>query len=167
MANFTCSVCGQSHDGAPLSWGPDAPDMWVCLPHEGREERGELGSDQCVIDEKHFFIRGRIEIAVTDMGEKFAWLVWVEVSATDFLDMSSKWELEGRESTAPYSGRLANQLGLYSQPTFGLSVKIQTRPVGTRPFIEITEDHLLQRQQKDGISSHEVQQIGERILSNG
>jgi len=96
MNNFTCRTCGQNHEGVPLSWEPDAPDMWVELPKEGRSQRGEVGSDQCVTDDKHFFIRGRIEIPLMDMQEDFAWLVWAEVSRTDFLDMSSKWKSEGR-----------------------------------------------------------------------
>ncbi|HWH59918.1 MAG TPA: DUF2199 domain-containing protein [Terriglobales bacterium] len=62
----------------------------------GFSQRGEVGSDQCVIDDKHFFIRGGIEIPLMDMQEDFAWLVWAEVSRTDFLDMSSKWKSEGR-----------------------------------------------------------------------
>ena len=165
MGNFICSVCGQSHEGVPLSWGPEDPDMWGDLPSEGRQERGELGTDQCVIDDQHFFIRGRVEIPLTDMSEKFAWLIWVEVSAADFDDMHKKWNQEGRESTAPYSARLANHLTLYRQPTIGLRVKLQTMPVGTRPLIEIVGDHQLHREQINGISSHDVQQIAQRILS--
>ena len=162
---FTCSICGESHEGAPLSWGPDAPDMWADLPPDGREERGELGSDQCVIDDKHFFVRGRIEIPVTDTGEDFAWLVWAEVSATDILDMASQWEMEGRESAAPYPARLANRLSLYSAPTLGLSVRLHTRAVGIRPLIEVIADHPLHKEQQNGISSHQVQQIAQRLLS--
>jgi hypothetical protein len=60
---------------------------------------------------------------------------------------------------APYTGRLANNLGIYSDPTLGLRVKIHTRPVGDRPYIEVLEDHALHHEQRDGISSHRVQSI--------
>jgi hypothetical protein len=163
---YLCSVCGQNHDGVPLSWGPNAPDMWAALPPEGREERGEVGSDQCVIDEKHFFIRGRIEIPVLDTGELFAWLVWAEVSARNFLSMFDMWTVEGRETTAPYEGRLANNLTLYADSTLGLHVKLHTRPVGQRPFIEVVEDHPLFREQRDGVSHHQVQAISHRLQSD-
>ena len=139
--------------------------MWANLPNENRSERGELGTDQCVIDEKYFFIRGRIEIPVTDMDDEFAWLVWVEVTAAYFLDISEKWESEGRESTAPYSARLANSLPIYEEPTLGLSVQLHTRPIGARPLIAVTQEHLLHREQMSGISSHQVAEIAQRILS--
>ncbi|HUA00649.1 MAG TPA: DUF2199 domain-containing protein [Candidatus Aquilonibacter sp.] len=163
-ASFTCSVCGRNHQGAPLSWGPDAPDAWAALASGERESRGECGTDQCVIDEKHFFIRGRIEIPVTDTGETFAWLVWVRVSAPDFFRMSDMWTVDGREMSPPYSAALANLLPLYSEPTLGLSVRLHTRPVGVRPFVEILGDHSLRGQQRNGISSHEVQAIADKFL---
>ena len=97
--SYICSICGRTHEGAPLSWGPDAPDMWAALAPDEREKRGELGTDQCVIDEKHFFIRGRIEIPVVDTGGLFAWLVWTEVSVDNFLTMSDLWTVEDREKS--------------------------------------------------------------------
>jgi hypothetical protein len=157
--SYSCSICGENHEGAPLSWGPDAPDMWVGLPSVGREKRGEVGTDQAMIDEKHFFIRGRLEIPVIDTADPFAWLVWVEVAVHDFRHMSERWMVKGREKTAPYTGRLANNLGVYSDPTLGLQVKIHTRPVGDRPYIEVFEDHALRHEQHNGISPHRVQAI--------
>ena len=154
--SYLCNICGERHDGAPLSWGPDAPDMWVDLPSTGREKRGEVGTDQAMIDEEHFFIRGRLEIPVVDTGDQFAWLVWVEVKVDDLFHMSERWTMEDRETTSPYEGRLANNLGVYSHPTLGLQVKIHTRPVGERPYIEVLEDHMLFHEQRDGISSHRV-----------
>jgi hypothetical protein len=94
--SYLCSVCGKSHEGIPSSWGPDAPDMWAALPVDGREDRGEVGTDQAVIDESHFYIRGRVEIPVVETGDLFTWLLWVEVSPNDFLSMSDLWTVDGR-----------------------------------------------------------------------
>jgi hypothetical protein len=133
--------------------------MWTALPLEGREERGEVGTDQAVIDGSHFFIRGRIEIPVVNTGDLFAWLVWAEVSGEDFLNISDLWTVKGREATAPYEARLANNLGLYSEHSLGLRVRLHTRPIGDRPFVEIVEEHPLRYQQRNGISAHRVQEI--------
>jgi hypothetical protein len=136
------------------------------VPDE-REKRGELGTDQCVIDEKYFFIRGRIEIPVAGTEDLFAWLVWVEVSVADFMTMSDLWTVVGREKKSlPYDAHLANELSIYEGPTLGLAVRLRTRPVGDRPFVEITGDHELRNEQQNGISFHRVQEIADK-LSNG
>jgi hypothetical protein len=163
---YTCSICGQNHDGVPMSWGPDAPDMWAAMVSDEREKRGELGTDQCIIDERHFFIRGRIEISVADLVAPFAWLVWIEVSIRDFSAMSDLWTVEGRENKSlPYDGHLANELSIYERPTLGLAVKLCTRPVGNRPFVDITDDHEIRDEQQNGISPHRVQQIADKVLN--
>jgi hypothetical protein len=163
---YTCRICGLVHDGLPLSWGPDAPDMWAEMSPDERSQRGEAGTDQTVIDDRHFFIRGRIEDPITETGETFAWLVWVEVSATDFFEMSELWTVEGRETKAePCDGRLANSLRIYEEPTLGLSVKVHTRPVGDRPFVEIMGEHQLRDEQIRGITLHRVKEIHRGLMS--
>lgn len=163
---YTCSICGLVHDGLPLSWGPSAPDMWAELSPDEQSRRGEAGTDQTVIDDRHFFIRGRIEDPITETGETFAWLVWVEVSAEDFFKMSELWSIEGRESKAePYDGELANNLRLYKEPTIGLPVRVHTRPVGERPLVEILGEHELRNEQLRGITLHRVQEVYQGLIS--
>jgi hypothetical protein len=95
-----------------------------------------------------------------DTGETFAWLVWVEVSAEGFLEMSDLWTEEGREKkAAPYAGSLANNLAIYQDSTLGLSVTVQTRPIGVRPFVEVLAQHQLRNEQRQGITLHRVQEI--------
>jgi hypothetical protein len=164
--SFICSTCGETHTGAPLSWGPDAPKAWAELTPDEREKHGELGTDQCVIDDQRFFIRGRIEIPVVDTQQIFVWLVWAEVNPRDLTSMSSLWTTEGREKKAPvYDARIANELPIYENPILDVSVKIHTRPVGERPFFEVTGDHPVRNEQRNGISSHYVQQIATTLLS--
>jgi hypothetical protein len=139
--------------------------MWVNMDPLERGNQGELGTDQAIIEGKHFFIKGRLEIPVIDSEESFAWLVWVEVSMDDFLHMSRLWTTEGREKEAPYyDGQLANNLGLYSESTLGSQVRLHTRPVGQRPLIETIADHQLRSEQQRGISSHVVQEIADKLL---
>ena len=140
--------------------------MWAKLSPDEQALRGEAGTDQTVIDDRHFFIRGRLEDPITETGETFAWLVWVEVSADDFFKMSNLWTVEGRETKAePYDGRLANNLGIYKEPTLGLPVKVQTRRVGERPLVQILGEHQLRDEQLRGITLHRVQEVYQRFIS--
>ena len=164
--SYTCSVCNQIHQGPPWVWGPNAPDAWVRIVDDAQRAEGELGSDQCVFpetDRARCFVRGRLEIPVLGADESFAWLVWVEVQPNDFFDMSEKWNQEDRETSAPYEGVLANHLSIFENETLSLPVRIHTRPVGERPFIEIAGEHRLAAEQKNGISELRIQEIAELL----
>jgi len=54
-----------------MSYGAEAPAYWEAIPPEERQARGELSSDQCVIDE-HFFILGRLELPIVGEPEPFS-----------------------------------------------------------------------------------------------
>ena len=73
---FKCSSCGEIHKGMP-SFGAQAPLSYYAVPEGQRDDRCSLGSDDCVIDGQHFFVRGCIEIPVHGEGEPFSWGVWV------------------------------------------------------------------------------------------
>lgn len=161
---FHCSECGEFHDGLPLSWGPDVPAMWFGIPEGEGESRVDITSDQCVIDEKFFFLRGRIEIPVFNQSEPFAWLVWVSVSEANFLRASELWEQPGRENEPPYSGWLQSSLPCYEN-TLELATNVHTRRVGVRPYIELEPtDHPLAVEQRTGISLDRVREIAEICL---
>ena len=163
--SYKCSVCGEEHPGPPWVWGPDAPYPWNAADGAQRRE-GELSSDQCVFPEEErarCFVRGRLEIPVHGNVEPFAWLVWVEVEPNDFLDMREKWFETGREITPPYNGVLANLLPIYEHKTLSLPVRLHTRPVGERPFVEVVGEHLLATEQSNGISETKIQEIAEEL----
>jgi hypothetical protein len=84
-------------------------------------------------------------------------------SQNDFLDMTEKWNQEGREDSPPYEGVLANHLSIYESETRDLPVRLHTRPVGERPFIEIAGEHQLVIEQKNGIPTTRIQEIAELL----
>lgn len=144
--------------------GADAPALWYSIPEDERASRTLLSSDQCIIDDEHFFVRGRVVLPVNDGSDSFVWLVWVSLSATNFQRMCDLWETQGRESEPPYFGWLQSALP-YDQPTLSLKTAVHTVPLGERPFIEIkSEEHELAREQSHGISIARVQEIVERAL---
>ncbi len=164
MTGFFCNTCGKHHDELPMCFGPSAPELWFSTPASERHARGELSSDQCVIDGKHFFVLGRIVIPVIDGPDPFVWLAWVSLSETNFLRTCDLWETEGREAEPPYFGWLQSALP-YEPGTLNLKTHLQTMPLGERPNIVLEPtDHPLSVEQRSGITLARVQQIAEAAL---
>lgn len=162
MPGFTCSCCGAHHDELPLAYGADAPVPWT--PEVAAAQGSELGTDQCVINGEHFFIRGVIPIPVLDAGETFEWGAWVSVSGANAVDIAQKWEREGREDSDPYFGWLSTELPSYPS-TLNLKTNLHTRPVGRRSVIELEPtDHPLAVEQRTGITMARVQELAEQLL---
>ena len=165
MQGYTCKTCGEFHSGLPFSYGAEAPAIWFGLPENERDSRALLSSDQCVIDEKYFFVFGRLEISVLDAKEIFSWNVWVSLSEKSFNRMSELWESEGRENEPPYFGWLSTQLPCYPEETLNLKTNVHTRSLGERPFVELEPtEHPLAVEQRDGITLARVQEIAECAL---
>nr|WP_137935947.1 DUF2199 domain-containing protein [Chitinivorax sp. B] len=164
MTGFHCATCGQYHDEFPMCFGPSAPELWYRLPPEEREARALLSSDQCMIDEQHFFVLGRILIPVIDSPEPFVWLAWVSLSDHNFHRVCELWETEGREQEPPYFGWLQSALP-YTTPTLSLKTHLHTMPLGERPLIELElTDHPLAQDQHRGITLARAQQMAEAVL---
>jgi hypothetical protein len=164
MNSYICNTCGNKHDELPMCFDTSAPALWYSIPEEERSTRVELSSDQCVIDDQHFFVLGRILIPVKDGLGPFIWMAWVSLSETNFLRACELWETQGRESEPSYFGWLQSSLP-YEQTTLSLKTHIQTMPVGERPSIWLEEtDHQLAKEQLHGISMARVQQIAEAAL---
>jgi len=164
MSGYICTTCGKQHDELPMCFGSEAPALWQSIPENERAERGELSSDQCVIDGKHFFVLGRILIPVNDGPGPFIWLAWVSLSEANFLRTCELWESEGRESEPPYFGWLQSSLP-YEPTTLSLKTQLQTMPLGERPNIVLERtSHPLSIEQHTGISMARVQQIAETAL---
>ncbi len=161
MLSYICKTCGKQHDELPMCYGVSAPELWYTIPEAERDTRTELSSDQCVIDEKYFFVLGRILIPVVDGDGPFVWLAWVSLSETNFLRTSELWESEGRESEPPYFGWLQSALP-YIPTTLSLKTQVHTMPLGERPTIVLeATDHPLSIEQHFGISMARVQEIAE------
>ncbi|WP_035054861.1 DUF2199 domain-containing protein [Andreprevotia chitinilytica] len=161
MTGYTCTTCGEYHDELPMCFGPIAPELWFQIQEAERAARTELSSDQCVIDEKYFFMLGRILIPVHDAPEPFVWLAWVSLSETNFLRACELWDEAGRENEPPYFAWLQSALP-YEPTTLSLKTMLHTQAVGERPLIELEEtDHPLAIAQRSGITLAQVQQIAE------
>lgn len=162
---FLCGTCGQTHEGVPLSFAAELPDMYANMSESDRGTRALISSDQCIVDETWFFIRGCLEIPVLDSNEVFIWGLWASVKEEVFNEISESWEEEGRETRrGPFKARLANSLSVYPE-TLNLKLRIVIQPLGTRPlFILEEEDHALAKSQQHGISRLEATELSATLL---
>ena len=172
MDGYTCKVCGQYHEGLPLSYGSSVPALVYSIPENEQKKRVLLSSDQCEVrgekffDEKAYFIVGNIDIPIIDSTKIFQWTVWVSLSKDNYKRANKLWNSPGREKESPYFGWLSTSLPLYLYPeTLNLKTNVYTQPVGVRPFIELEPtDHPLAIEQRTGISWERVQEIAELVL---
>ena len=147
-----------------MSVGANTPYWYDMIAPEERSWRAKLSSDQCIIDNQHYFVRGCIEIPVLDGLGPFIWGVWVSLSEKSFESLSELWETPDRESEPPYFGWLSASLPGYPE-TLNLKTNVHTRPVGQRPLIELEPtDHPLAVEQREGITMARVQEIVECVL---
>ena len=164
-SGYICRRCGEYHKGLPLSYEAAAPAQWYTIPEKERMHRCVLSSDQCIIDDEHFFIVGNIDIPIVETDKVFSWSVWGSLSQANFERASELWHIPGRESEPPYFGWLCTELLPYPITTLHLKTNVHTRLVGVRPYIELeVTDHPLAVEQREGITRERVQKIAEIVL---
>jgi hypothetical protein len=153
IENYKCATCGEVHTGLPMSFAAEFPDQYANMSREQRDARAVIGSDQCIIDQERFFIRGCLEIPIIGSEDVFLWGLWASVREEAFDEISECWELAGREkSRGPFKGRLGNSLAEYPE-TLNLKVRIVLQPVGARPLFVVEDtDHPLAIEQSSGIT---------------
>ncbi len=166
--SWRCSTCGEQHDDIPLSFAADFPDNYARLSSDDRELRALISSDQCILDEKEYYIRGCLEIPLRDADGVFLWGLWANLWPEDFDLISDAWEMEGREScVGPFKGRLANSISEYPFETVNVKLTVQVEPLGTRPLFFIDEpDHPLGVMQEQGITLDNAHELASKILHN-
>ena len=166
---WTCSVCGASHTGAPLSWGFDEPIYWAWLSDEERAA-GYCDSDLCWFTdddgELARFVRGTIELPIldgTDPDEgSFVIGVWASLSETNFEWLLDHWTAGSDEQGEPWFGWLSNRIPVYEE-TLNLKTNVHLRGEDLRPLIEVQpSDHSLSRDQHHGITLARARELGER-----
>lgn len=161
---FKCSTCGKFHNELPMRFSAEAPALYFSIPEAEREARCDLTAGVCIVDDKHFFVCGSLEIPVIDGSQPFVWGIWVSLSLENFKRTAELWDTPGRENEPPYFGWFSSALPLYP-PTLNLKANVQTRRVGQFPLVELgPTDHPLAIEQREGITMDRVRQIAEGLL---
>jgi hypothetical protein len=161
--NWKCQTCGLEHESIPLCFGLEAP--WRALvPESEYSQRVDLTPDQCVVDQKTFFVRGHIEIPIRDHPEPLAFSVWSSLSENSFIHMSERWDSTDRGSDPPYFGWLCSPIAVYPS-TLHLKISVQSRPPGVVPLFSVEEsEHPLSLDQYNGISIVRLHEIAHQLL---
>lgn len=148
-----------------MSFAADFPDMFANMSREERDARAIIGSDQCVIDQKWFFIRGCLEVPVVGSAEPFLWGLWASIREEVYDEISDCWEQPNRENLhGPFKGRIANSLSEYPE-TLNLKLKIIIQPVGARPlFLLEDSEHPLFLEQHCGITRERALELVALLL---
>jgi len=148
---YTCRTCGVWHSERPTAFLSELPEAVFQIPRKDRRSRVELSSDQCVLDDKHFFIIGNLDVPIEGTADFLRWTVWTTLSEANFKRASDLWTKPGRQSEPPYFGWLSNLIPGYD--SINIKTYVQTQPVGTRPRIQVIEEgHPLAIDQAKGIS---------------
>jgi hypothetical protein len=162
MFEFKCGTCGKFHQGIP-SFGWDYPIQYLEIPEDQRDYRCRLGTDDCVIDEKNYFIRGCLDIHIHGEDEPFSWGVWISLSEKSYSIFSNTFLKANRSMTVPLFGWLCSYIWVY-QKTLNLKAHAHLRDNGIRPYIELEPtDHPLAVEQRQGISKDRVAEIYEMM----
>jgi len=89
---WTCSCCGRSFNSLPMDYAFAAPDNWFALSEAERATtRSKLDANLCVIDRNEYYVRGCLEIPISDSPETFVWGVWASVSEESFRYVLDHW----------------------------------------------------------------------------
>jgi hypothetical protein len=162
-SGFACTECGEWHDDLPLQYSFNAPAAIMAIPLD-QQQRVVITPDQCVIDNRDFYLRGRILLPIIGRDEPFVWGVWAEVSPKNFIRANETWHHPGRENEPPFAGYLNSAIFIFGN-TLNLEIEVHTQPVGHRPQFTISDQsHPLAIEQRNGITLERAQEIAEMIF---
>mgnify|MGYP002335723510 CR=1 FL=1 len=135
------------------------PDEVWALSETDKEERIQIDSDLCRLDER-YFLRGVAYIPVNGTDKSYGWGVWAEVSEEHFFEYVENYEIDN-SSTPTFNGKVANQISSYNN-TLNLPVEIKLGNETQRPtFIFNDQNHLLTEEQINGICIEKVHSFSE------
>ena len=117
-----------------------------------------------MVDQAHFFHRGRLTVPITDHTENLVFNVWTSISAENFSKRMDLWEDPNRTKEEPYFGWLQTIV-----PCYGDTLNIKTiaveQEVGLIPEIKSFEEgHPLTIDQANGITYKKAVEIVDEIM---
>lgn len=164
--SYHCNTCGAIHPERPTCFAAEMPVVVSQMSPSDRERRVELSSDQCILDDEHFFVLGTLDLPVRGSDEVIRWIVWSTLSRPSFERSSELWSVEGRESEPPYFGWLSNQIPGFPD-SLNIKLRVHTEPLGLRPRLEVLdEEHPLWDAQHNGVSSDQADDLIHVALYN-
>jgi len=157
---WDCSTCGKEHRGLPLDWSVDKPYYFENMP-EDEVRIARLGTDLANVGEKHFFIRGVIEIPIIGFADALNYGVWTSLSQKNYAWVYDHWDDRNLHQHPPMFSWLDTQIANYP-PTVSLKTNLHLRNK-LRPAVELEPtDHPLAVEQRNGITIERVLEIAHK-----
>lgn len=151
--SWTCPTCGDTHDELPAVVA-FAPLVWDQASQQERTDDFDLTSDTCIWKEEHYFVRGVLELPLTDREGVLSFGVWTSLSRDSFIRYLPTFEEEheaDRIKLLPMFGWFSNSLPGYPE-TLNLKCSVYARTGGLRPLIELeATNHPLAVAQQEGV----------------
>jgi hypothetical protein len=142
-----------------MDYSVAAPRNWFGLPEAERSARARLTDDVCIIDGREYYIRGCLEVPVSDISEYFIWGVWVSVSLESFRYIHDRWDAVIAEDEPPRFGWLSTWLQGYPEPE-EIRCHVFLRSGNLRPRIVLEPTgYPLAAEQHGGITMDRVKAI--------
>jgi len=148
----------------PLTFGSDYPEYYFTIPEAERESRVEKTESLCVVDQEHFFIRGRLTIPIIDYEEDLIFNVWTSLSEKNFIRTNELWYDVDRVNEPSYFGWLQTYVPTYGN-TLNIKTEVITQEVGIIPRVVVTEEnHPIALDQTNGITLEKALAIVTEII---
>ena len=157
---YRCGECEEEHVGLP-ELGFRLPDVCAEIPEDERGERVRSGSDFCVLDDEHHFVRAVMPIPLLDdeggkVDDEYCWGVWTSLSETNYDRYRELFDEDPPDGEGPYFGWLSNRVPGYPFDD-SLALNVHLRSEGQRPRLELQpSSHPLAMHQRYGMKLSEL-----------
>ena len=153
--SYQCATCGEEHDVLP-DIGADFPDLFFDVSEDERGERVEISEEMCRIDDD-YFIRGVIEIPISEINDTFGFGVWVSQKKENF---ENYIENPNAADIGPFFGWLSTNIRYYEETTLNLKTMVHFLGNDSRPAIRLEPvEHPLAIAERDGITLDEAWRV--------
>jgi hypothetical protein len=153
-----CTHCGRDLAEHEMDIGFQLPDVVWGLPEAERAARTKYSADLCVLDETRHFLRGVVYLPVRGLRDRFGLGLWAEVTKAVFDRYLDIYDTDATHEPDAY-GVLANAPASY-ESMLGHGVTIHFGLKTQRPTFALNpSDHLLCREQREGISDARLHEL--------
>jgi hypothetical protein len=159
---YRCSHCSDIHEGLPeLAFG--LPSFIFEVPDTERASRCRISDDLCVMDSKHYFVRGVLELPIKDSDGSYGIGAWSTLSAENFAVYEKDYYGKRAGNIGPYVGWFSNSVpNFYSATT--QKCRVHFRSGNQRPTLELEPtSHPLAIAQREGITLADALKLTEAI----
>jgi len=151
------------HRGLP-AWHFEAPAHVLAAPPPARQSRVALTEDDCVIDDREFYLKGLLELPIHGTAERFVWGIWLSVSAESHARFAVLFEDPKRQAGEEFFGWVCTEIPGYPSTQL-LKAMLRVREYPMRPWVQLEPTaHPLAVEQREGMTADRAVELTESLL---